>query len=451
MADTATRPLSRTHRIALILLAGLLLAFGVLVLWRSALLTRRMGDLDCFLRPAWAALTGVGLYDLTTENNWHYSYPPLYAILMVPLADPPLDHDRTGYVPYPVSVLVIYLLNMACLFVAVHVLASALERQSLDPAVRSQPRFCRRWWALRVWPALICLVPILHSAMRGQVNLQILALLSVWIACSLGRWRMCGGVSLAGAACIKVIPIYLLVYPLWGRDARTLAGCAAGLFAGVVLVPVAFFGPTRAIDEYRRYGEVFLGPVLNLSANDSRQHELLGVDATDSMGVKHALHSWINRDPFHRPKEYHPAVTAAYGVLGVLMTLAVLWPARPGADSKPAPDGLVPGLLLLLMVFFSPTSHLHYFMFSIPLIMSLLLRHWQYRPTLRIGWPLGLTLLWFAVATGLPEVPDMWQLRDLRMPLLGALPLWAFGVTELWRGQRTAAARRIAAPALIAA
>ena len=451
MTTPATGPLSRIQRIALFVGAGFLLAFGVLVVWRSALMSRRMGDLDCFLRPAWAALSGVGLYDLTTENNWHYNYPPLYAILMVPLADPPLDHDRTGFVPYPVSVAIIYLLNVVCAVFAVHVLARALERHASDSTFLSQPRFCRRWWSLRLFPVSVCLLQVLHSAMRGQVNLQILALLSVWIACRMSRPKVWGGLSLAVAACIKVIPVYLFVDPLWRREGRTLAGCGIGLLIGLVIVPAAFFGPARAWDEYRRYGEVFFAPALGLEGDESRQHELLGVDSTDSMGIKHALHHWINPDPYHRPMNYHPAVTATYVILGVLMTLAVLWPARRSASVDSETTALVPGLLLMLMVFFGPTSHMHYFMFCIPLIMTLLWRRWQHQPTLKMGWPLAVTLLWFVLATWVPLIPDQYRLRDLRVPLLGALPLWIFGVVELWRSRLAAVGQPTATPARMAA
>src|SRR5262249_1370471 len=148
--------------------------------------------------------------------------------LLMPLADPPPGHDTTGFVPYPISVAIVYLLNLLCLVVAVHLLASALE-QHADPAYRAQPRYCRRWWALRVWPVLICVAPIGHTCMRGQVNLQVLALLCGWIGCVLGGRRLLGGFLLAIAICIKVIPIYLLIYPVWRREGRTLAGCGLGL------------------------------------------------------------------------------------------------------------------------------------------------------------------------------------------------------------------------------
>src|SRR5690349_17879964 len=65
------------------------LVFGGVVEFRSAFLRRHMTDLGVYLRAAWAVRSGEDLYDITDDNHWHYQYPPLFAILLVPLADPP--------------------------------------------------------------------------------------------------------------------------------------------------------------------------------------------------------------------------------------------------------------------------------------------------------------------------------------------------------------------------
>src|SRR5205807_2477758 len=88
--DPATAGLARREKILLILLALFFLLFGLSVEYRSAFLTRRMTDLGVYLRAAWAVQDGQDLYDVTDDNGWHYLYPPLFAILLVPFADPPL-------------------------------------------------------------------------------------------------------------------------------------------------------------------------------------------------------------------------------------------------------------------------------------------------------------------------------------------------------------------------
>ena len=66
------------------------IAFGALVLYKSAYLTRPQGDFGCFARAGWAIQQGgEPLYRVMDDNQWHYNYPPLFAICMTPLADPP--------------------------------------------------------------------------------------------------------------------------------------------------------------------------------------------------------------------------------------------------------------------------------------------------------------------------------------------------------------------------
>ena len=119
------------------------LAFGVLVEVRSAFLKRHMTDLGVYLRTAWALRAGEDIYDIADDNGWHYQYPPLFAILMMPLADPLPGYDRAGMLPFGLSVALWYVFSLGCLVFAVHRLATALEEQSGGE---------RRWWTLRVSP-----------------------------------------------------------------------------------------------------------------------------------------------------------------------------------------------------------------------------------------------------------------------------------------------------------
>lgn len=180
--NSASKPLSRKQKIGLCLLLLFFIAFGVIVELRSAFQTRRKTDAGVYFRAAWAVRTGNDLYSITDNNGWHYIYPPLFAIIMAPLADPPPGVSRTGYLPYEVSVGLWYILTLIIGFAGVHILAKALEKKSPDPEVRGQPTFCRRWWALRILPILILLIPIGRSQARGQTGLLIAFLLCVTAA-----------------------------------------------------------------------------------------------------------------------------------------------------------------------------------------------------------------------------------------------------------------------------
>jgi alpha-1,2-mannosyltransferase len=434
MDGSATQPLNRWERIGITLFVICLLAFGAHVEQRSAFLERRMGDLDVFLRAAWAVRNGADLYKITSDNDWHYIYPPLYAIVMTPLADPPMGENPSAYLPYPISVAICYIINLISLFLGVHVLASALEESAEGAVFPARPKYCRRWWMLRLLPILICFLPIGHTLMRGQVNVIVLASLCAAMASWLRQRKFQAGLWLALAICIKVIPVYLLVYPVWKRDGRTLLGCLAGCFAGLVLIPGLVFGPTRTVNHYETYAEVFFGPFLQLNDHDTHRDEITGVNATDSIGVKDALHNWMYTGSQKRPEDMHAVAKAVYLLLGFAMTFATLWPgARPRNGSTIGRTHQFAGLILLMTIF-SPVCHSHYLLFCLPIVMSLLAQAWQYQPTIRVPRLLAICFIVFNVTMAVAYLPGLEILKDRCAALFATLPLWGIPVAQLWRG-----------------
>src|SRR5262245_3652476 len=217
-AMAGDRPLPPWRRVGLWMILVAVLVFGGLVEMRSAFLKRRMTDLDVYLRTAWAVRTGADIYDVLDDNEWHYQYPPLLAILATPLADAPAGASRTFMLPFSVSVAIWYVLSVLALAWAIHVLARAAEEPDRVPFG------CLRWWQLRIYPFLVCILGIGSSLVRGQVNLFVLALLAMVIASLAQRKSLAAGLWLGTAICIKVIPAFLLLVPFWLRDRRCLIG-----------------------------------------------------------------------------------------------------------------------------------------------------------------------------------------------------------------------------------
>ena len=433
MDGTATAPLGRWGKWGIALFVIFLCVFGAEVERRSAFMMRRMGDLDVFLRAAWAVRNDADLYAITSDNDWHYLYPPLYAILMTPLADPPKGADTSGYVPYPISVAICYLISLLSLLFGVHVLAKALEEQA---GWQEQPRYCRRWWMLRLWPILICFIPIGHTLMRGQVNVIVLAALCAMMAGWLRGQRLRAGLWLSLAICFKVFPVYLLVYPLWKRDGRSLVGCMAGCFVGLVLIPVLAFGPTRAATHYQTYATAFFGPFFNVNDDDRSKEEIA---TTDSIGVNNALHNWMYPHRDQRPEQMDAAAKAVYLVLGFAITFLTLWPGvrfRAAGAAGPVHAAHQIASLIVLMVFFTPLSHMHYLLFCLPIVMSLLVSAWQDQASLGVPWLLTTSFIVFNVALAVSHLPGLEVLKDRCIPLFGALPMWVIPAVQMWRGAK---------------
>jgi hypothetical protein len=431
----------------LALLVLLAVVFGGLVEMRSAFLTRRMTDLPCYLRGAWAVRSGTDLYQITDDNNWHYNYPPLLAILLVPLADPPAGADRAGTMPYPVTVALWYLFSVCCIAVASHSLAGALEQHASAGKTVAQHRGSRCWWALRLIPVLACLPPLAHSLMRGQVNPLVLALFCGMIAALLRGRSMRAGLFLAGAACIKVYPLFLLLYPLWRRDGRFLAGAALGLALGLGLVPAVTLGPSRAVSYYAEYCRVTLMPGIGAGADRSRADELTKLRATDSQSLLAALHNGLHPNRYLRPEDASPTLRRIQLATCALMTLVTLLAA---GWRRPLAGPALPvffGALILVMLLTAPVCHLHYFSLTLPLIMGLLVYRWQRHRDIS-GGPAFIGLLTVnVIANTLPHLPVLEVLRDRCLTAYMALVLWGVAVVVLWRRPQAVATEKMPASA----
>ncbi len=421
--------------IALFILCAL--AFGAIVEMRSAFLHARRTDLDVYLRAAWAVRTGHDPYTITDDRGWHYHYPPLFAIALIPLADPPRGHSRSGMMPFGMAVALWYVLNLLFMAFAINHLASALERAAAAHRSGIPPPGSRSWWSLRLLPTLICIAPLGVALERGQADLLLLALLCAMIAAIIAGRSAAAGCCLAGAICLKLFPAYLLIYPLWRRDLRLIAWCALGLILGLIVIPAAFFGPAKAISYAREWNQVLIQPALLGGADHSRAGELLDINATDSQSVVALIHRWHNLDEslrLPRPLRSRPLetwATPAHWAIAIILTALTLLAARWRPRGSPLDEELLLGSLAIIMVLSSPVSHLHYFTLAVPLAMGLVMAGRGDAVYPRRKW------IWLFAAVAacgvLPLLPDLEVLRDLGLDGFGALALWGAGTTALRR------------------
>jgi hypothetical protein len=429
----STLRMSKWERYALVLFFVLVPAFGVVVEVRGALLQKRMTDLAVFLRAAWAVRSGADLYAITDDKGLPYNYPPLLAILLTPLADPPATTTGTVSLPFAIKVGLWYVLSVAILAVGLHALAQALEDALPSLATIARAPGNGLWWRLRLWPLLACVAPIGQALSLGQVNILWVALTCGMAAALLRGQSARAGGWLAGAICLKVLPVFLLIYPLWRRDLRCLAGCALGLLAGLVVVPTAVLGPERAIIANRQWAEAVLLPAFGLSADHSRDADLLSVTATHNQAFMATFHKTLYLDRQTRPAQVAAPIRLAHWLLGGTLTgitlLAAGW-RRPLSGIAPV---LFLGALNVNMLLLSPAGHAHYLALLVPLIMGLLAAAWADTHSRRLWnvlrWLLPLNLL----AGALPLLPGMNMLHDLGLPMYAAISLWLMGILLLAR------------------
>lgn len=431
--ETSSDSLSRLDVTGLGLLLILIIAFGGVVLLRGALLKRRMTDIGPYLRAAWAVRSGADIYHVTGDRGLHYTYPPLFAILMTPLADPPNGADRTGYLPYAVSVGIWYVVTMALGLAGLWILARAVEDPVRNLAAGRGPPYSQRWWRLRVVPLLILLPAIGRSEVRGQVNLLIAFLLCCMAASILKGRRFRAGLWLSAAISILVIPALLLAFPLWRRDWRMLFGSALGLLVCLIVVPVTVFGPPKTATLYRSFFDHVI--VAGISGNPGGKlgKELTGIASTDSNSPMCVIHNIMYPNPKTRPSTAGPWVRAANWVIGFLtLALTLLlsgWKGRWYSGKVEATISEVAFLCALIPLMFttSPVFHPHFVAMALPLVLVMLVILWERFSYGHIParWQ---ALFWFVALSHVLTSIDMGffnYLREFGLVLLSTVALWA--------------------------
>jgi hypothetical protein len=430
---TSSEPLSKLHVIGLSLLLVTIILFGAMVEFRGAFLKMRRTDIGPYLRAAWSVRTGGDMYKITDDHGWHYVYPPLLAILMTPLADPPHGEDRTGYLPYEVTVGFWYMITMALGVAGIEILARSVEEPFRNLAAGRGRRFSQRWWALRTFPLLILLPAIGEAQSRGQVNLLIAFFLCCVAASTLKGRRLRAGLWLSAAICVKVIPAILLVFPLWRRDWRMLSGSAVGLLAGLILVPLVVLGPARTASLYKSFYQETIIAGITGDPGGSRGAELTGINSSNSSSPMVVLHNLMYPDKNNRPHVAHPGVRAAHWTIAII-TLAITllasgWKGRLYSGKVDATITEVSFFCAFIPLMFvtSPVFHPHYLSMALPLVMVLLviLKERYSHGHIPPWWK---ALFWFIAVSYLLASIDMGPFQYLRyfgLVLLSTVTLWA--------------------------
>ena len=113
-APAVFRPLNRSERWGLVLLLAMFVLHSLFTGHRSLFLKRRHDGLGRLPPRRLGRVSGEHLYEVADGNGFHYIYPPLLAILLTPLADPPAGGVAVWRVPFAVSVFLMYFFSVLC-------------------------------------------------------------------------------------------------------------------------------------------------------------------------------------------------------------------------------------------------------------------------------------------------------------------------------------------------
>jgi hypothetical protein len=422
-----------------------------------------MTDLGVFACAAGAVRSGENLYTVTDWHGWHYQYPPAFAILFTPLAlpvppGPPIlapgvarteSNTPWGYdIPkhghfygwhadngrFVLIVAVWYVFSVALIFVSTHLLACALEHHSFKDPPPVEPRERRRWWWLRTLPLLVCAGSLGTDLSRGQVDVVMLAAMAFGIYLAAAGREFKAGFWLSLPAALKLFPALLIIYPIWRRRGRMIAGVVFGLFLALAVLPAVAFGPSRTVELYRVWIQVLAKPALGKGTDTTRLNELTGMAGTDNQSLLAFIHNWRYHDlpRQHRPPQASPSERYAAYAVGAVILLGVVLAMGTRRQDSPRDLLIMAGLLIGAALVVNPVSHNYYFLLLLPLVTALLDRGLKnpagHGSDLKIL--LAVAVFMFTdLVVRLPSVGP-W-LRDLGLPLLSLVAMMVAGALAL--------------------
>lgn len=457
--------LTRSERVGLAVVLCAILAYGIVLEFRTALRRAPMTDLGVFACAAGAVRSGDNIYGIFDWHGWHYQYPPTLAILFTPLAHPqpapitllqpgvPRTGDNTpwGYhidarsqyyglheqnVRFFWIVAVWYLISVGLIVFSAHALACVLEGSGLRTPPPTEARARRRWWWLRTLPLLVCAGSLGTDLSRGQVDVLMLAAIAGGLYLISARQEFNAGLCLSFPATVKLFPPFLLLYPFWRRRWRMSAGIVGGLILALAVLPAITLGPKRTVELYRNWIDVLAKPALGHGTDTSRAKELTGMTATDNQSLLAFFHNWKHHKlpRMERPPEAAPSERYAVYVVGVLMLLGVGVVSGIRRQDKPPDLLIIAGLLVGLAFVVSPIVHNYYYLVLLPLVAALLDCSLPDDSGRALNRKLLAVLAIFTVGDMLARLPGIGNhLRDFGVPLLTMVAMMCAGATVLLR------------------
>lgn len=414
----------------LVILLLVAFGYGIGVMCRVILTRNYSTDLGVYLAAATAVRNHGDLYQASYDFD-HYMYPPLFAVLLAPITPAPPEIGARVSVAFAVTTALWYVVSLICLALAVQALSTTLMRACFGPKPPMQPEW-NALWSLRLLPVVFCLHCLGRELQLGQVDIFLLALLAMTIACAAAGRSYQAGLWHAAAICLKVMPLTLLLFPLWRRAWRWFLTCLGGMVLGLIVLPVLLLGYQGALKSSESYYRLLVLPAITGRITDhTRDTELFNQNAVHNyslVGVMHNVENlaWERDDRRLTASDRNRHAAAALGFALILLTLLASSTRR---EISALATVLCLSLLSVLMAILSPVCQCYYFVLLIPLMMAViaadLRRSGRGFPGRWVFAACAAYLVTQAVSSFCP------LLRDAGIVLVAVLTLWLVGLKFL--------------------
>jgi hypothetical protein len=387
-------------------------------------------DFTVYTTAGAAMFDGRDPYAVANPRGWHYLYPPLFAILVSPLAK--LDSQWQGVIWYAISLLTLWgcyvesrrLWRWLCDTpepLGKNSRGTAAVESSQQPTSSSQKLSTLPVYFFWLAGATV-LLPVLNCLQRGQVGILLTYLLLLgfrYVVTSRTLVRaLVGGVILALPVAIKMIPalpvgiLCLLLLSAaalhhWAHDwmqraVGVMLGSFLGLWLFLLVIPSVILGPTA---NARHLNTWYTNVVLNengVSDDDFSAHTKRNQSLPNGI---YRLGNWIaylagdipddqvidnfatRNTPMPMDNAWMAWIVRSVQIVLLGLLLAAAWKAaRSGGELETA---CVFALSCLLMSAISPVFRGHYYMLWLPAAWLLPLVCWRNN---RPQWALGLAM-----------------------------------------------------------
>jgi Glycosyltransferase family 87 len=377
----ALRAIPRPRRrewYAAAVIAVLILGFLPIVVNKSVWLGH--GDVQVFFRAGWAIWTGYPLYQVADHHGWTYHYPPTFALFMGFFANPLPSYPQPWWaLPYPAAVAVWYLINVACLFAALHIWAKAVEGAR---PIEAKAGYLRRPWALVIGP-LLALLPFIGDGLARGQPAPVLMLLIVLFLSLYAEKRVAGAAfALSLAIAIKIFPVVLAIIPLVRRDWSFMLWTL--LWSAILLIALPFVcvGWAETVELYRAmFTEHLLGIVSGAMSHDIASQVSPG--AFSNIGVGALVARVAAGDAFYSAPlpQWASIVQFAFNATAVAAIVFVgrggFWSLRTPQPADRYPVLVAGAVLSATLPLMIPSAGPQYVTVAVPLMTVLLAETWR--------------------------------------------------------------------------
>jgi alpha-1,2-mannosyltransferase len=329
LAVFLSRPASLPARVALVAanlaaVACFLLAYGL----HGVRFGAYHIDLDAYRIGARAWLRGGDLYGPLPRTSagvaLPFTYPPIAAVLLSPLSLVPMAVASTA-------------LSLGTILLAAVVLRVFLRRSAGLPLVS--------WWAV-AWllPPALFLEPVRNTLAYGQINVVLMALVSLDCMLDVPPWPR--GVLVGLAAAVKLTPAAFVLFFLLRRDFR------AAVTAGLSFAAAGAAGFLLARHDSAEYWTSII----------FQPGRIGGVAYAGNQSIQGVL-ARAGLDP------HTPAGTAAWLALSILVVVAACRGMRHAFAAAENSWALSINALAALLI--SPISWSHHWVWCLPVLLTL--------------------------------------------------------------------------------